>query len=53
MNTSESDEVGGMIFFGNPVEIVPRRLIASLPVPDPTLQAERREAWRAEQAQRG
>ncbi|WP_447587349.1 ABC transporter ATP-binding protein [Microbacterium lacticum] len=38
---------------GNPHDDYTRRLIASLPVPDPTLQAERREAWRAEQAQRG
>lgn len=38
---------------GNPHDEYTRRLIASLPVPDPTLQAERREAWRAEQAQRG
>ncbi|WP_279072426.1 ABC transporter ATP-binding protein [Microbacterium lacticum] len=38
---------------GNPHDAYTRRLIASLPVPDPTLQAERREAWRAEQAQRG
>lgn len=38
---------------GNPDDDYTRRLIASLPVPDPTLQAERREAWRAEQAQRG
>ncbi len=38
---------------GDPQDPYTRRLIASLPVPDPTLQAERREAWRAEQAQRG
>lgn len=38
---------------GNPHDDYTRRLIASLPVPDPTLQAERREAWRAEHAQRG
>lgn len=40
MNTSESDEVGGMIFFGNPVEIVPRRLIAS-----PQLTSDDKVGW--------
>jgi len=32
---------------GNPREEYTQRLLASLPVPDPVEQAERREAWRA------
>lgn len=38
---------------GDPQDPYTRRLIASLPVPDPVVQAERREAWRAQQGQRG
>ena len=34
---------------GDPQDPYTRRLIASLPVPDPVVQAERREAWRAQQ----
>jgi len=37
----------GAQVLGNPREEYTQRLLASLPVPDPVEQAERREAWRA------
>jgi peptide/nickel transport system ATP-binding protein len=41
------EEGTGEEVLGNPREEYTRKLLASLPVPDPVEQAERREAWRA------
>jgi peptide/nickel transport system ATP-binding protein len=41
------EEGTGEEVLGSPREEYTRRLLASLPVPDPVEQAERREAWRA------